>query len=108
MIWTPDEVLAAVRTSLSSSRPLSVWVFEGADLDGDQVIVRFMVDARRYGARYSLDDLPAGPNTGIPCATPERWAFEVGWDVDEQVETGGVARAERAEGPDDLVLLRWV
>ena len=111
-------MLAAVRSSLSADRPHSHWTYERADLDGDQVVVVFQVDAEatvrprlgasdRFGVYYSLDDLPAGPNTGSPCDTPQRWAGEIAWDLDEQVDTGLVAQATRTPGPDGLVLLQW-
>jgi hypothetical protein len=101
--WSPDEVLAAVRAML----PRGLVAFERADLSRNHVLVVFRVDGQRFGVHYSLSNLPNGPNTGMPCESPEQWAVEIGWDINEQVGTGGVARAERALGPDGLVLLRW-
>jgi hypothetical protein len=116
--WSPGEVLTAVRSSLGADRPYSQWTYERADLDGDQVLVVFRVSAAapvrpelgatdRFGVRYSLAELPDGPNTGISCDTPQRWADEIAWDLDEQVDTGLVVQASRAPGPDGLVLLQW-
>ena len=58
--------------------------------------------------RYDLTDVPIGNNTGLLCATPEDWAFEIVLTMDEQVLTGGVRRAERTLGSDGLTVLRWV
>lgn len=108
MIWSPDEVLAAVRATLSVDDRHQPFAFEHADLDGDRVLVVFRIDDQhRFGVHYSLADLPVGPNTGEPVGTPEEWATELGWDMDEQVHTGGIDRAERVSGQDDLILLRW-
>lgn len=106
MDWSHDEVLAAVRASVPG-RADTRWTFDRADLDNGQVLVLFEVEAERFGVHYSLADLPYGPNTGEPCDTPGEWAQEIGWDVDEQVDTGGLLRAERVPGPDGVVLLRW-
>jgi hypothetical protein len=104
--WTRDEVLAAVRASVPG-RVDSGWTFERTDLDGDQVLVLFRVGAQRFGVHYSLDELPDGPNTAEPCDTPREWAQEIGWDMDEQVLTGGLLRAERTAGSDGVILLSW-
>jgi hypothetical protein len=104
--WTRDEVLAAVRASLPG-RVDSGWTFERADLNGDQVLVLFRVGAQRFGVHYSLEELPHGPNTGEVCETPREWAQEIGWDMDEQVLTGGLLRAERSAGSDGVILLSW-
>lgn len=124
MVWSRDEVLAAVRDMLSSSSPRAAWTFERADLDGDRVLVVFRVPEEnrfglsftladvpketRFGVHYALADVPEGVNTGMVCETPRDWAFEIVLDMDEQIETGGMARAKRLTGPNGLVLLRWV
>lgn len=118
MNWGPDEVLTAVRSLLSSATSPRMWTYECADLDGGRLLLVFRVKAgaparpaheceTRFAVSYSLADLPYGPNTGTACATPEEWAVEIGWDMDEQIETGGVGRAERAQGQVGVVLLRW-
>jgi hypothetical protein len=118
MPWTPEEVLAAVRSALVVEGSFSNWTYERADLEGTDVLVVFRVkatapvradlgDGERFGVLYPLDDLPNGPNTGIPWDTVERWAEEIAWDLDEQVDTGLIARAERTPRPPHLVLLRW-
>src|SRR6478736_2723109 len=89
---------------------LRSFAFERADLDDHRILVVFTVDwvdVERYGVLYSLAALPMGPMTGEPCGTPEQWAAEIGLNLDELVETGGVARAEHIPGPDGVVLLRW-
>jgi len=107
VIWSPDEVLAAVRTRLSFNG--SGWTFERADLDGDKVLVIFNVDdGRRFGVHYDLAEVPMGNNTGLPCETPDAWADEIDLTMDEQVATGGVARAERTVRADGLTVLSWV
>jgi hypothetical protein len=118
MAWTPEEVLTAVRSSLLAERPFSNWTYERADLEGTDVLVVFRVKASapvraelgqadRFGVLYSLADLPNGPSTGMPWDTVDRWAGEIAWDIDEQVDTGLIARAERTPRPPHLVLLRW-
>src|SRR3954447_14205201 len=77
MTWSADEVLGAVRSELSRSRSTPFWSFEGADLDGDRVLVVFRVERAprhpmvgnlhgRFGVHYSLENMPEGPNTGLP------------------------------------------
>ena len=118
MAWTPEEVLTAVWSSLVVERPFSHWTFERAELEGHDVLVVFRVkatspvgvelsDSDRLGVLYPLADLPNGPSTGMPCDTVERWASEIAWDLDEQVDTGLIASAERAPRDPGLVLLRW-
>lgn len=110
VIWVPGEVLVAVRDRLGlRGRWDSGWLFERAELDGERVLVilRFE-DERRFGVHYELADVPNGPNSGELCETPQDWADEIVLDIDEQVLTGGVGRAERAAGPDGLEVLRWV
>jgi hypothetical protein len=41
MDWSPDDVLSAVRTTLSRTGDDSGWTFESADLEGDKVLVVF-------------------------------------------------------------------
>jgi hypothetical protein len=109
MAWNPDEVLTAVRTTLSHTGDDSGWSFEDADLEGDKVVVVFHTEDRsRYGVSYELTDVPVGNNTGLLCATPREWAEEISLTMDEQVLTGGVARAERATRADGLTVLSWV
>jgi hypothetical protein len=118
MAWTPEEVLTAVRSSLLVERPFSNWTYERADLEGTDILVVFRVkatapvraelgDADRFGVLYPLGDLPNGPSTGTPWDTVDRWAGEIVWDIDEQVGTGLLMRAERTPRPPHLVLLRW-
>jgi len=118
MAWTPSEVLTAVRSSLVANRPFSNWTYERADLEGDDVLVVFRVKAsapvrphlgrdHRFGVLYPLADLPHGPSTGMPRDTVEQWADEIAGDIDEQVDTGLIATAERTARPPRLVLLRW-
>jgi hypothetical protein len=102
--------------SLQSPR---TWTYEGADLDGDRLLVRFRLEPEsdrvrrwreppgRFGVHYSLADFPRGPVTGLPCTTPDEWAEEIGWGIDEQIDTGGIGRAKREPLKDGLVLLRW-
>ncbi len=110
VIWSPDEVLTAVRTRLGLSvNDYSGWTFERADLDDEKVLVIFHVeDGRRFGVHYDLAEAPNGVNTGEPRDTPDEWADEIVWTMDEQVLTGGLVRAERTTGPDGLTVLRWV
>jgi hypothetical protein len=105
--WSPEDVVSAVRVVLNGSSPNSPWAFDGADLDGDGVLVRFQTSGDKFGVRYSFTEAPDGPSTGEPCDSPVEWADEVWIDMYEQVLTGGVARADRATRPDGLVLLNW-
>lgn len=116
MSWTDDDLLAAVRRCLSASSPRSPWQFLGAEVVGRAVRVVFTLrrDERlgrhepgAFAVDYTLTDLPEGANTGEVCDTPYEWAEEVWLDIEEEVATGGVWRAERSVGPDRVVLLRW-
>jgi hypothetical protein len=104
--WTPDEVLVAVRSAMSG-RVRPSWAVERVELDRDQVMIVIRTGEQRFGALYSLAELPFGPNTGEPCDTPRDWAEEISWDMEEQMDTGGLLRAERLRGSDGLVRLRW-
>lgn len=117
--WSPDDVVSAVRVVLNGhtgppkslgghSDRHSPWKLEQANLDGDGVMVVFRVGDGRFAVRYSFADAPLGPNTGEPCGTPKEWAVEVALDMDEQVLTGGITRAERVGGADGFTVLRWV
>jgi hypothetical protein len=117
--WSPDDVVSAVRVALNGqtgppeslggpSDRLSTWKFERANLDADGVMVVFRVGDSRLGVRYSFAEAPLGPNTGEPCGTASEWADEIALDMDEQVLTGAVTRAERSGGHDDFTVLRWV
>ena len=99
-------MLAAIRSRLHHNDPN--WTFESAELDGDAVLVIFrLAGGSRYGVRYPLTDLPEGPNTDEPCETPADWAVEVWIDMEEQILTGGVTRADRTTRSDGLELLSW-
>jgi hypothetical protein len=109
VIWSPDEVLTAVRSRLGLGVNDSGWTFERADLDGEKVLVIFHVDdGRRFGVHYDLAEVPMGNNTGLLCDTPEDRADEIDLTMDEQILTGGVARAERTVRADGLTVLSWV
>lgn len=98
-----------MRTRLRLCGDDSGWTFEEADLEGDKVLVTFRVDdGRRFGVRYDLAEVPMGNNTGWVCDTAEDWADEIGLTMDEQVLTGGVARAERMVRADGVTVLSWV
>jgi hypothetical protein len=104
--WSPEEVVTAVRGRLAGRG--WGWTFERADLSADTVLVIFQVaDGRRFGVHYALADVPNGPSTGLPCDTPEQWADEIDLDIEEEVGTAGVARAECISA-DGLIVLRWV
>src|SRR3954466_4433558 len=100
--WGREDVLKAVRDRLGNRDGWdSGWMFEQAELDGDRVLVVFRIeDQHRLGVLYDVADAPNGVNTSEPCDTPEEWADEIVWTMDEQIETGGLARAERTTGPD--------
>jgi hypothetical protein len=107
--WPKDEVLAAVGSALSD-RPDSRWLFERADLNGHEVQVVFRLtwgEPGRYAVVYSLEPFE-GPNTGIECDSLSAWASEIGWDLDENIDTGGLHRAARTVAEDGLVVLDWL
>jgi hypothetical protein len=101
-------MLQAVRTRLSARQWDPHLGFETADLVGDLMLVVVVHHRRRgterLGVYYSFKALPEGPNTGWKCETPDDWATEVAFDLEEfaAYETN-----ERLPGPDDLVIVRW-
>ncbi|HEX4471832.1 MAG TPA: hypothetical protein VH085_07680 [Nocardioides sp.] len=121
MTWTDDELLDAVRRALAGARPAASasgqrgplsrsWDFAGADVVHGAIRVFFTVGPNRWAlwaVDYSLDDLPAGPNTGAPCDSAAEWAGEIWTDMDEQIDTGALLRAQRSIGPDGVALVRW-
>lgn len=108
--WRPCEVLDTVRRHLSSGAFDHKHLIDRVDLvDRDVLVVLRGVlnDDRCYGVRFSLASMPYGPNTGGVCESVERWAREVGWDLDEAIGTREVDHAARRVGPYGVVLLRW-
>ena len=110
--WTAVEALEAVRDLMLPADPrsgsTSGWKPERVELEGSEVLlVVFEVGCEQFGVRYSLADMSEGPQTGLPCATPAAWARDLWGDIDEEVATGVVGRADRLEGPEGLTLLRW-
>lgn len=82
-------------------------------VDVEEVGDRLLVVVRRepnreekLGVYYQLSDYPKGPNTGELCATPDEWAQEIAWDLDEFVGAGG-SMAQRSPGPGDVTVLSW-
>ena len=108
MDWTAEEMLKTVRRRLGARGWEPHLSFETADLVGDLMLVGVthhgLRGTERLGVYYSFADLPAGPNTGLDCETPDDWATEVAFDLEEFVayETN-----ERIPGPDGLVIVRW-
>lgn len=109
-VWTNDALLDAVRSRLrqvSSDRDGYAPVQVALDADDLLVTFRWRRDAEFYGVRFSLANVPTGPSTGEVCESPEEWAQEVGWVLDEEIGTGLVQEAHRTRGAHGLVLLRW-
>jgi hypothetical protein len=106
--WAQEEVLAAVEAALTG-RPSSTWVFERADLIGDELRVVFHVmsgEPGRFATMYTLEPFE-GPNTGEECRSIQDWANEIAWDLDENIDNGGLIWAARYVGENGLVFLDW-
>lgn len=108
--WASGRMVELVRDVLD--RPLRDYrdlVQEVAAVDGDIRVVlhRLRDDDRPHAVRYSLDRLPVGPCTGEVCDTPEQWAIEIAWDLDEAIGTREIERGDRRVEPDGVVLVRW-
>lgn len=109
MTWTRDEALAAVKEVLSRPAPWSEgWSFHQAEIDGDFVLVTFRHKRSEHvvGVRYLATDRTS-VYTGEPCETATEWAVEIRLDIDEQVGTGDIARAERTMLPNGIELVNW-
>jgi hypothetical protein len=63
-------------------------------------------DQTPYAALYSLEPF-TGPNTGIDCDDIHDWVSELGLDMDEQIDTGGLNRALRSARDSGVVVLEW-
>ncbi|WP_151084036.1 hypothetical protein [Nocardioides cynanchi] len=72
MKWSSDELLQAVRATLSGGASQSPWTKAKADLDSDGVLVAFTIDDDEYGVRYPFTDAPLGPNTAGAMRHPKR------------------------------------
>ena len=78
-------------------------------VDGDVRVVlrRLRDDDRPHAVRYSLRRLPVGPCTGEVCDTPDQWAIEIAWDLEEVIATREIETGDRRVEPDGVVLVRW-
>jgi hypothetical protein len=107
--WSSADALKAARTLLvPGHRNQSEWMAESVELeDDDTLLVDLDIDGERFGVRYSLIDMSEGPQTGLPCDSPDQRAKDLWGDLDEEICTGAAVWAEKLEGPHGLVLLRW-
>ena len=108
--WTNEAVVTAVRSRLrhvSAERELYAPAHVALDAEDILVTFRWRRDSQMYGVRFSLTNVPTGPSTGEVCESPDEWAQEVSWVLDEEIGTGLVQEAHRTVAPDGLVLLRW-
>ena len=108
--WTNEAVVTAVRSRLCDvSAERDGFAPAHVALDAEDILVtfRWRGDSQLYGVRFALADVPTGPSTGEVCESPDAWAQEVSWVLDEEIGTGLVQEAHRTVTPDGLVLLRW-
>ena len=108
--WRVERLVEMVREHLAHpSFDHRHVVQEVALVDGDVRVVlrRLRDDDRPHGVRYSLERLPVGPCTGEVCDTPDQWAIEVVWDLDEAIGTREIETGDRRVEPDGVVLVRW-
>ena len=106
--WTADEILDAIHSTFS--HPPMTYSFIRAELEPGRVLVVFQqweYPGQDLGVYYSLTTLPVGPMTGEVRESPQVWAGEIGIDLAELCNTGGLDRAERLPGPNGVTLLRW-
>lgn len=68
-----------------------------------------MKDSHVFAIAIPLVAAAEGMLTGMPVDTPEQWASEVGWWLNEQLDTGFVARAGRrlVDGRLELAAPSW-
>lgn len=86
------------------------WWFLRADLElgGVLVVVRTKYDRSvEYGVLNPLEIVPLGANTGAECATVDEWANEIVWNLDEEIKTGVLGRAQRVQRDDGVTRLVW-
>jgi hypothetical protein len=95
----PEDVSAALRAAVTGNQLL-----EGDGIHPTDVVVRgqellvvfqWQRDRAVYAFPVPLDDLSASPWTGEPVESPEEWADEVVWLLDEELMTGYLAGASR-------------
>ena len=110
--WPADHAAAVVRSRFGrmnwqalavAYRPVEVTT------DGSDLVIRFRYEGHPelFAVRFSLARMPEGPQTGEVCASLEDWAGEVGWVLDEELNTRMVDTAERTVANDGVVNLRW-
>lgn len=110
--WPADDAAAVVRSRFDRTnwqalavayRPVEV------KTDGSNLMVVFHYGSlpELFAVRFSLDLMPDGPQTGEVCESLDEWAEEVGWVLDEELNTCMVETAERAVADDGVVILRW-
>lgn len=94
--WADEAVVAAVRSRLLHvSAERGGYAPAHVALDAEDILVTFRRrrDSQLYGLRFSLANLPTGPSTGEVCGSPDEWAQEVRWVLDEEIGTGLVQEA---------------
>ncbi len=110
--WPADDAVAVVRSRFDrmnweslvvAYRPVEVAT------DGSDLVIRFRYEghAELFAVRFSLARMPEGPQTGEVCESLDDWAEEVGWVLDEELNTRMVETAERTVADDGVVTLRW-
>lgn len=107
--WTPEQLLDAVRSVVSSVEAGDERVPVEILLDGEDLLVTFSWPGQPhlFGIRFRPSESPAGPWTGEVCESPEEWAHEVALALMEELDTGLVHRGRRTVTAKGIVELHY-
>ena len=110
--WPASDAAAAVRSRFErTSWQARVVAHRPAEVttDGSDLVVTFRYEGHpeTFAVRFSLARMPEGPQTGKVCDSPDEWAEEVDWVLDEELNTRMVETAERTVADDGMVTLQW-
>ncbi|GIM63522.1 hypothetical protein Pve01_94010 [Planomonospora venezuelensis] len=107
--WTPEQLLDAVRSAVSSVEACDERVPATVLLDGQDLLLTFSWpdQPHLFGIRFRPSESPEGPSTGEVCESPEEWAQEVTWVLMEELGTGLVHRGRRTVTTQGIVELHY-
>jgi hypothetical protein len=107
--WTPEQLLNAVRSVVSSVEAGDERVPVEVLLNGEDLLVTFSWpdQPHLFGIRFRPSESPEGPSTGEACESPNEWAHEVALVLMEELDTGLVHRGRRSVTEQGVVELHY-